>query len=51
MPQGKREEKRERGSVCVYMETSSCLNVQFPLVSHIVKRDNAVILKHLEIWG
>lgn len=28
-----------------------CHHEQFLLVSHTVKRDNTVILKHLKIWG
>lgn len=56
------QEERKRGCVGVHVCANTargsmtsclerCLSVQFLLVSHIVKRDNTVILKHLEIWG
>lgn len=60
MPQ--EERKRVCVCVCVCMRANAargsmtsclecCLSVQFLLVSHVVKKDNTVISKHLEIWG
>lgn len=55
-----RVKKSVCGRVCVRAKAgtgsrTSCLelchHVQFLLVSHSVKRDNTVILKHLKIWG